>query len=77
MVDPDEQIQYFNLILLWLLDLHALLRSYVVNPWKDVAKATIERDIAYRVSKRRRTAADRIRCKEQRRRVNYLVRKAK
>jgi hypothetical protein len=49
-----------------------------VNPWYtiDVERAMIERDIAYRVWKRRRTA-DRIRYKEQRRRVNYLVGKAK
>jgi hypothetical protein len=37
----------------------------------------IERDIAYCVWKRRIAAADRIRYKEQRRRVNYLVQKGK
>jgi hypothetical protein len=40
-----------------------------VNPWYtiDVKRAMIERNIAYRVWKKRRTAADRRRYKEQRR----------
>jgi hypothetical protein len=82
MVYLDEQIQYFNSIMLWLLDLHGPLCSYVVktdvNPWYniDVERAMIARDIAYQVWKRRRTAADRIRYKEQCPQVNYLVQKA-
>jgi hypothetical protein len=50
-----------------------------VNPWYncDVKRATVERDIAYRVWKRRKTLADRTRYKEQRKKVNYIVLKAK
>jgi hypothetical protein len=52
--DPELQIQHFNLIIRWLLELHAQLREYVrrseVNPWynNDVERAIVERDIAYR-----------------------------
>jgi hypothetical protein len=54
------------------MEIHALLREYVkrneVNPWynSDVERAIVERDIAYRVWKRRKTPADRTRYKEQR-----------
>jgi hypothetical protein len=65
MTDPDDQLQHFNQITLWLVDLHAPLRRYVrrdpVNPWFtiDIKRAMIERNIAYRVWRRRKTAADR------------------
>jgi hypothetical protein len=53
MADPEDQIQYFNAIIMWLLELHAPLRRYIisndVNPWLDVEKAMIEGNIAYRV----------------------------
>jgi hypothetical protein len=71
MADPEYQIQYFNAIIIWLLELHALLRRYIigtdVNPWFtfDVEKTMIERNVAYG------------RYKELRRQVNYLVRKYK
>jgi hypothetical protein len=49
-----------------------------VNPFTfDVEKALVERNIAYRVWKRRKTAAYRTRYKELRRQVNYLMRKSK
>jgi Reverse transcriptase (RNA-dependent DNA polymerase) len=83
MSDPDQQLQHFNKIIIWLLNLHAPLRKYVkkdpVNPWFtfDVEKAVIERNIAYRVWKRRKTISDRNRYKDLRRRVHYLIRQAK
>jgi hypothetical protein len=83
MPDPDEQLRHFNAIVLWLLDLHAPLRRYIkkddVNPWFtfDIERAMVERDIAYRVWRRRRRDQDRNRYKEQRKRVNYMVREAK
>jgi Reverse transcriptase (RNA-dependent DNA polymerase) len=84
MPDPDEQIQHFNAIVSWLLDLHAPLRKYIkkdegANPWFtfNIEKAMVERNIAYRVWKIRRTDHDRNRYKEQRKRVNYMVREAK
>jgi hypothetical protein len=83
MYDPEEQLQHFNSIVLWLLDLHAPLRRFVkkdvTNPWYsfDIERAIVERNIAYRVWKRRRTVADRERYKVQRRQVNFLVREAK
>jgi hypothetical protein len=50
-----------------------------VNPWYncDVEHAIVERDIAYRVWKRQKTPADRTRYKEQRKKVNYIVWRAK
>jgi hypothetical protein len=83
MTDPDQQLQHLNKIVLWLLGLHAPLRKYIkrdpVNPWFtfDIEKAVIERNIAYKVWKVRKTTTDRDRYKEQRRRVNYLIREAK
>jgi hypothetical protein len=55
MTDPDDQLQHFNQITLWLLDLHVPLRRYVrcdpVNPWFtiDIERAMIEKNISYRV----------------------------
>jgi hypothetical protein len=52
-------------ITLWLLDLHAPLHRYVRrdpdNPWFsiDIERAMIERNIAYRVLRRRKTTLDR------------------
>jgi hypothetical protein len=83
MHDPEEQVRHFDSIVLQLLDLHALLRKYTkvdpVNPWVtiDIERAIIERNIAYHVWKRRRTAADRERYKSQRKIVNILLRRAK
>jgi hypothetical protein len=57
---PDEQLQHFNQITLWLLDLHAPFRRYVrrypVNPWFtiDIERALIERNIAYRVVEKKK-----------------------
>jgi hypothetical protein len=71
MADPEDQIQYFKAIIMWLLELHSPLRRYIistnVNPWFifDVEKAMVERNIAYRVWKRRKTAADRTRTASQ------------
>jgi negative regulator of sigma E activity len=73
----------FNAIVLWLLDLNAPLRRYIkkddVISWFtfDIQKAIVERDFAYRVWKSRRRDQDRNRYKEQRKRVNYMVREAK
>jgi hypothetical protein len=53
MYDPEEQLQHFNSIVLWLLDLHAPLRRFVkkdvINPWYsfDIERAIVERNIAY------------------------------
>jgi hypothetical protein len=53
MPDPEKQLQHFNSIVLWLLDLNAPLRRYIknddVNPWFtfDIQKAIVERDLAY------------------------------
>jgi hypothetical protein len=80
MADSEDQIQYFNAIIMWLMKLHAPLCRYIistdVNPWFtfDVEKAMIEENIANRVWKRRKTTADRTRYKKQRRQVNYLMR---
>jgi hypothetical protein len=63
----DSAIQFDNTM-----EIHALLREYVkrneVNPWynSDVERAIVERDLAYRVWKRRKTPADRTMYKEQR-----------
>jgi hypothetical protein len=66
--DPEDQIQYFNAIIMWLLEFHALLRRYIistdVNAWFIF---DVERNIAYRVWKRQQTAADRTRYKKLRR----------
>jgi hypothetical protein len=78
--DPKDHIPYFNAIIMWLLELLAPLRKYIwyrCEPTFDVEKAMIERNIAYRIWKRRNTAANRTRYKELRRQVNYLVRKSK
>jgi hypothetical protein len=50
-----------------------------VNPWFTfvVEIAMMERNIAYRVWKRRKPAADRTRYKVLQRQINYLVRKFK
>jgi hypothetical protein len=82
LTDPDDQLQNFNQITLWLLDLHAPLRSYVrrdpVNPWFiDIERAIIERNIAYRVWRGRKPAVDREKYKTLRKRVNNLTREAK
>jgi hypothetical protein len=75
---PDEQLQHFNQITVWLL--HVPLRRYVrrdtVNPWFtiDIERARIEKNIAYRVWRRRKTTIDRERYKTQRKQVNYLTR---
>jgi hypothetical protein len=53
--DPELQIQHFDSIIRWLLELHAPLREYVkrseVNPWynNDVERAILERNIANRI----------------------------
>jgi hypothetical protein len=80
MADPEDQIQYFNAIIMWLVELHAPHRIYIigtdVNPWFtfDVEEAMIESNITYRIWKRRKTAADKTtRYKKLRRQVNYLV----
>jgi hypothetical protein len=79
MPDSDEQLQHFNAIVLWLLALHAPLSRYIknddINPWFtfDIERAIVERDIAYRVWKRRRRDQDKNRYKAQRKRVNYMV----
>jgi hypothetical protein len=49
----------------------------VVNPWFTFDIQRVERDIAYRVCKKRRREQDRNRYKEQRKRVIYMVREAK
>jgi hypothetical protein len=55
MPDPDQQLQHFNNIVKWLLELHAPLRKFIkkddLNPWYtfDIEKAMVERNIAYRV----------------------------
>jgi Reverse transcriptase (RNA-dependent DNA polymerase) len=83
MPDPDDQLQLFNSIILWLFDQNVPLRKFVkrdpVNPWftHDIERAIIERNIAYRVWRRRKTTADRERYKAQRKHVNYLTRAAK
>jgi hypothetical protein len=83
MTDPEDQLQHFNQITLWLLDLHAPLCRYVrrdpVNPWFTIGieRAMIERNIAYRVCRRRKTAADRERYRTLRKLVNYRTREAK
>jgi hypothetical protein len=65
LTDPDEQLQHFNHITLWLLDLHAPLRRYLrrhpVNPWFtiDIERAMIKRNIAYRMWRRKKTTLDR------------------
>jgi hypothetical protein len=65
MPDPDDQLQLFNSIILWLLDQNVPLRKFVkhdpVNPWftLDIERAIIERNIAYRFWRRRKTTADR------------------
>jgi hypothetical protein len=82
LTDPDEKLQHFNQITLWL-DLHAPVRRYVrkdpVNPWFtiDTKRAMLEKTIAYRVWRRKKTTLDRERYKAQRKRVNYLTREAK
>jgi hypothetical protein len=54
----------------------ASLRRYVrknpVNPWFtiDIVRAMIERNITYRVWRRKKTTLDRERYKAQRKRVN-------
>jgi hypothetical protein len=62
LTDPDDQLKHFNQIKHWLLDLHAPLHKYVR---KD---PVIERNIAYRVWRRRKTKLER-----ERKRVNYLT----
>jgi hypothetical protein len=48
--DPEQQIQHFNSIIRWLLEIHAPLREYVkrnkVNPWYncDVERAIVKRE---------------------------------
>jgi hypothetical protein len=81
--DSEQQIQHFNSIIRWLLEIHAPLCEYVkriiVNPWYncDVEPVIVERDIAYRFWKHQKTPADRTRYKIQKKKVNYIVRKAK
>jgi hypothetical protein len=83
MPDPDQQLQHFNNIVKWLLELHVPLRKCInkddLSPWYsfDIEKAMVERNIANRVWRRWRTTADRDRYKDSMRRVNYMVREAK
>jgi hypothetical protein len=78
LTDPDEQLQHYNQITLWLLDLHASLRRYLkrhpVNSWFtiDIERTMIERNITYRMWSRRKTTLDREKYKTQRKQVNYL-----
>jgi hypothetical protein len=53
--DLEQQMQHFNSIIRWLLEIHAPLREYMkrneMNSWYncDVKPTIVERDIAYRV----------------------------
>jgi hypothetical protein len=59
--DPENQIQYFNAIIMWLFELQAPFHRYIIGtdltPWFTF-------DVAYRVWKRRKTVADKTRYKE-------------
>jgi hypothetical protein len=70
--DPELQIQHFNSIIRWLFGIavRESVKRSEVNPWynNDVKRAIVERDIAYRY---------RTRYREQRKKVNSMVRNAK
>jgi hypothetical protein len=64
---------------MYLVPLREYIKKNVISPWYnyDVERAMFERNIAYRVWRRRKLPADRTRYREQRKKVNYSVRKLK
>jgi hypothetical protein len=71
-----NDVLHFNNIVKWPLELHEPLRKFIkkdaLNPWyifDILEKAMVERNIVYRLWRRRRTTADRDRCKDSRWRV--------
>lgn len=84
MPDPNDQVHYFNAIIISLFQAHVPLKIFYpkdeANPWLnfEIASAMTERDIAYRIwSNDKRNDAKKEHLKMLRKTVRSLVRSAK